>query len=91
MEEQVFTNPERPKVTCHHELSGPGRLGSFHCEVATHIGRHQCIIRQGMAVGESFSCPAAVSEVIVGAAWRGGQILKNSLRVLMDRFADQNG
>ena len=44
-----------------------------------------------MTAGIELFMSGGRSEVSAGAAWRVEQILKNSLRVLMDRFADQDG
>jgi hypothetical protein len=73
MDELVFTNPEGPKVTPHQRALGHGRLGSFHYEVATPFGRHQCIIRQGMTAGNrAFHVRSTFQKEVLMGTWRAG-------------------
>jgi len=38
MDELLFANPGWPKVTSSQERPEPGRLASYHCEMATQFG-----------------------------------------------------
>jgi hypothetical protein len=83
MDELVFTNPEGPKVTPHQERSGPPRwtasLRSGHSYWKGITAETELFISGGRFRSER-RCDLA-----------SGNILKNSLRVFMGRFADQDG
>ena len=87
----MFTNLQMAKGNFLSRARGAWQVGRLLLRSASQIDRHQCIIRQGMTAGTELSFPVDVQkEELMGLGERE-QVLKNSLSVLMDRFADQDG
>jgi len=91
MDELVFTNPEGPKVTPYQERSGPACWAAFTAKWPSSLVETNASSDREWQPEGAFHVRRPFQKRAPVRLGERKQILKNSLRVLMDRFADQDG